>query len=101
MQISSSMALFNYKVPIIMKKNSNFVLANHGKTTKYFSRLSRTYQPKSKTFKDFPGQQKKSRTFPGCGNPVLYSYPSKDLHGLIYLSIYLLAFLSFIQNLGH
>ena len=48
-----------------------------GKLYKHFPGLSRTYKQNSRTFqnlqtkfKDFPGQQKKSRTFPGCGNPV-------------------------------
>ena len=69
MQIRSTIAFYNHKVPIILKKNSHSVMVNHGKTTKYFPGLSRTYQQKSRTFKDFPGQQKKSKTFPGCGNP--------------------------------
>ena len=34
MQIISTMALYNYKVPVIIKKNS--VLVNHGKTFQIF-----------------------------------------------------------------
>ena len=41
-------------------KNSHSVLVNHGKTFQFFSR---TYKQKSRTFKDFPEQEKKSRTF--------------------------------------
>ena len=40
-----------------------------GKPSNYFPGLSRTYKQNSRTFKDFPEQEKKSRTFPGCGNP--------------------------------
>ena len=34
-----------------------------GKLYKHFPGLSRTYKQNSRTFKDFPGQQKKSRSF--------------------------------------
>ena len=69
MQIISTIPLCNYKVPVITttKKNSHSVQVNHGKT---FQTFSRTYKQNSRTFKDFPGQKKKSRTFPGCGNPA-------------------------------
>ena len=69
MQIISTMALHNYQVPVIIKekKTSQSVLVNHEKTFQIFSR---TYKQNSRTFEDFPGQQKKSWTFPGCGNPV-------------------------------
>jgi len=33
--------------------------------------FSRTYKQNSRTFKDLPGQQKKSRTFTGCSNPEM------------------------------
>ena len=78
MQIRSTIAFYNHKIPIIQKKNSHSVMVNHEKTTKYFPGLSRTYQQKSRTFKDFPGQQKKSRTFPKCGNPVYWRHAAQD-----------------------
>ena len=50
MQIISAMALYNYKVPLIVKKTtSHFVLVNHGKTFQIFSR---TYKKNSRTFQD-------------------------------------------------
>ena len=69
MQIISTISLCNYKVPVITTttKTSQSVLVNHGKT---FQTFSRTFQDLQTKFKDFPGQKKKSRTFPGCGNPV-------------------------------
>ena len=42
MQIILTMALYNYKVQVIIKKNSLSVLVNHGKTFETF-------------FQDFPG----------------------------------------------
>ena len=44
-----------------MKKNFAFCPDN---SRENFQIFSRTYK------QDFPGQQKKSRTFPGCGNPA-------------------------------
>ena len=67
MQIISTMALYNHKVPVVKKKTSHSVLVNHGKT---FQNFSRTYKQNSRTFQD---SKKKSRTFPGCGNPGLWS----------------------------
>ena len=60
MQIRSTIAFYNHKVPIILKKK--FTL-RYGKSRENYQIFSRTYQQKSRTFKDFPGQQKKSRTF--------------------------------------
>ena len=65
MQIISTIALYNYKVPVIVKKN-NFTFCpgkSRDKLYKHFPGLSRTYKQNSRTFKDFPEQQKKSRTF--------------------------------------
>ena len=52
MQIISTIALYNYKVPITMKKNSHFVQVNQGKTFQIFSGLSRTDKTKFKDFQD-------------------------------------------------
>ena len=50
MQIISTMASHNYKVPVSAKKQiSHFVLVNHGKTFRLFSR---TYKQNSRTFQD-------------------------------------------------
>ena len=50
MQIISTMALYNYKVPVIIRKTtSHFVLVNHGKNFQIFSR---TYKQNSRTFQD-------------------------------------------------
>ena len=64
MQITSTMALCNYKVPVIIKKK--FTLCP-GKSRENFPNI---FQELYTKFKDFPGQQKKSKTFPECGNPV-------------------------------
>ena len=63
--ISTIIALYNYKVPVIIKKKQLHILSWKitGKLYKHFPGLSRTYKQNSRTFKDFPGQQKKSRTF--------------------------------------
>ena len=80
MQIISTIPLCNYKVPVITTttKTSHSALVNHGKT---FQTFSRTYIQNSRTFKDFPGQKKKSRTFPGCGNPVIYVTTTETNNG--------------------
>ena len=57
------MALYNYKIPVIIlkqKKTSHSVLVNHGKTLQIFSR---TDKHNSRTFNDFPGSQKNPRLF--------------------------------------
>ena len=64
MKIILTMALYNYKVLVIIKKNSHSVLVNHGKTLKTF-------------FQDFPGLTNKiqelSRTFQDSKrNPGLF-----------------------------
>ena len=46
------MALYHYKMPIIMKKNLHSVLVNLGKTTKYFPGLINKNQGLSRTFQD-------------------------------------------------
>ena len=70
MQIILTMALYNYKVLVIIQKNFTFCAGKSQENFKnIFPGLSRTNKQNSRTFKDFPGQQKKSRTFPGCGNP--------------------------------
>ena len=70
MHIVTVMALYNYKVLVIIykKKLRYSVSVKHGKTFKIFSR---TFQDPETKFKDFLGQEKKSRTFPECGNPVV------------------------------
>ena len=58
MQIRSTIAFYNHKVPIILKKNSHYVMVNHGKTTKYFPGLINKNPGLSRTAKkiqDFPG----------------------------------------------
>ena len=73
MQINSAMALYNYKIPALYKKNKNFTFCP-GKSRENFAFFSRTFQDLQTQFKDFPGQQKKkNRTFPGCGNPECYT----------------------------
>ena len=75
------MALYNYKIPVIIKKTTlHSVLVNHGKTLQIFSR---TFQDIQTQFKDFPGQQKKiSKTFSGCGNPgISISYSKMFVSG--------------------
>ena len=64
MQIISTIALHNHKVPVIIKKTKNFTFSL-GESRENFINIFQDLQTK---FKDFPGQQKKSRTFPGCGN---------------------------------
>ena len=66
MQIISTIALHNYKVPVIIKKFT-FCLR------KSRENLTNIFQDLQKKFKDFQGQQKKSRTFPGRGNPEWYN----------------------------
>ena len=70
MQIITVMALVQLQgTSYYMKKKTLHysVPVKHGKTFKIYSR----------TFKDFPGQEKKKvrlfRTFPGCCNPALLS----------------------------
>jgi len=55
-----------------------------GEAWETFQIFSRTYTQNSRTFKDFPGQQKKSRTFPGCGNPEA-SFDKQTKEGFISL----------------
>ena len=77
------MALYNCKVPVIIKKKKNFTLCP-GKLREnlinIFPGFSRTNKQNSRTLKEFPEQQKKSRTFqnfsrmwqPCNPNPKLY-----------------------------
>ena len=65
MQIISTIALHYYKVSVIIKKQKKLTFCP-GKLRENFINIFQDLQTK---FKDFPGQQKKSRTFPGCGNP--------------------------------
>ena len=63
MQIISTMALYNYKIPVIIfKKTSHSVQVNHGKTANIFQDLQTQ-------FKDFPGQQKKIQDFSRMRQP--------------------------------
>ena len=48
------------------KNKKNFTFCP-GKSRKNFANI---FQDLQTQFKDFRGQQKKSRTFSGCGNPV-------------------------------
>ena len=67
------MALYNSKVSVIIKKN-NFTLCP-GKSRENFINifpgLSRTNKQNSRTFQNSKKNQRLSRTFPGCGNPVI------------------------------
>ena len=73
MQIILTIALYNYKVPVIVKKN-NFTFCpgksreNSINIFQDFPGLTNKIQGLSRTFQD---SKKKSRTFPGCGNPGL------------------------------
>ena len=71
MQIISTMALYHHQVPVITYKKNNFTF-RPGKSRENFPNIFQDLQTK---FKDFPGQQKNSRTFPGCGKPVCKSVP--------------------------
>ena len=64
-QIISTIPLCNYKVPVITTTTKNFTFCP-GKSRENFPNF---FQDLKTKFKDFPGQKKKSRTFPGCGNP--------------------------------
>ena len=63
MQIISTMALYNYNVPVITKKKIHIVLVNHGKT---FQLFSRTYKQNSRTFKNRKKIQDFSRMWQPC-----------------------------------
>ena len=70
MQIISTMVLYNYKIPVVIKKKIKILSWSiTGKPSKYFPVLSRTYETKFKDFQGLSITGKKSRTFPGCGNP--------------------------------
>ena len=68
MQIISTTALCNYKVPAT-KKNFTFC---PGEPQKNFSNIFQDYEQNLRTFKDFPGYQKK--------NPELF----QDVATLVY-----------------
>ena len=67
MQIISTIALYNYKVPVIVKKN-NFTFCR-GKSRENSINIFQDLQTK---FKDFPVQQKKSRTFSDVATLHIY-----------------------------
>ena len=52
MQIISTMVLYNYKVPVIIKKIHILSWSITGKPSKYFPGLSRTYEQNSRTFQN-------------------------------------------------
>ena len=74
MQIISTIALYNYKVPVIVKKN-NFTFCpgksreNSINIFQDFPGLTNKIQGLSRTFQDTKKNPGLSRTFPGCGNP--------------------------------
>ena len=76
MQIISTIALYNYKVPVIVKKN-NFTFCpgksreNSINIFQDFPGLTNKIQGLSRTFQDTKKNPGLSRTFPGCGNPVI------------------------------
>ena len=75
MQIISTIALYNYKVPVIVKKN-NFTFCpgksreNSINIFQDFPGLTNKIQGLSRTFQNTKKNPGLSRTFPGCGNPV-------------------------------
>ena len=79
MQIISTIALYNYKVPVIVKKN-NFTFCpgksreNSINIFQDFPGLTNKIQGLSRTFQDTKKNPGLSRTFPGCGNPVYNSF---------------------------
>ena len=74
MQIILTIALYNYKVPVIVKKN-NFTFCpgksreNSINIFQDFPGLTNKIQGLSRTFQDSKKNPGLSRTFPGCGNP--------------------------------
>ena len=72
MQIISTIALHNYKVPVIIKK---FTFC-----------LRKSRENLINIFQDFPGLTNKiqglSRTFPGCGNPAARPRDNEAVHAL-------------------
>ena len=93
MQIISTIPLYNYKVPIITttKKTSHSVLVNHGKLSKLFLGLSRTYKQNSRTFKDFPGQKKIqdfSRMWQPCCILMTCSYLVKMISAAFFIELH-------------
>ena len=74
MQIISTIALYNYKVPVIVKKKQLHILSWKitGKLNIFqdFPGLTNEIQGLSRTFQDTKKNPGLSRTFPGCGNPV-------------------------------
>ena len=77
MQIISTIALYNYKVPVIVKKN-NFTFCpgksrqNSTNIFQDFPGLTNKIQGLSRTFQDTKKNPGLSRTFPGCGNPDVF-----------------------------
>ena len=72
MQIILTMALYNYKVLVIIQKNFTFCAGKSQENFKnIFPGLSRTNKQNSRTFQDSKKNPGLSRTFPGCGNPVI------------------------------
>ena len=78
------MALYNYKVLVIIQKTSHSVLVNHGKTLKTFFQdfpgITNKIQGLSRTFQDSKKNPGLSRTFPGCGNPGFSLLASRPLY---------------------
>ena len=66
MQIISTINSFVQLQGTSYYKKNNFTFCP-GKSRENSINIFQDLQTK---FKDFPGQQKKSRTFPGCGNPA-------------------------------
>ena len=62
MQINLALALYNYKIPVIIKEKTLHysVPVNHRKT---FQLFSRTYKQNLRASKDSPGQQKNPGLF--------------------------------------
>ena len=78
MQVISTTALHNYKVPVIIKKLKNFTFClgksreNFINIFQDFPGLTNKIQGLSRTFQDSKKNPGLSRTFPGCGNPVFH-----------------------------
>ena len=62
MQIISTIALHNYKVPVMIKTQKNFTFCP-GKSQENFINIFQDFKQNSRTFKDFSGQQKNPGLF--------------------------------------